>query len=141
MCRRSPRGDGREVHWRGALALLFFVVTPPCDAAEKVWDGSGRSNLWTDNANWAGLTSGTLQHAINIQEDGTPPPGAAVYEVWTGTRSNGTYSGNACANWTNDTAMSPTGDVGVSSVTNLGWTNIYQQFCDRTTIHVYCFEQ
>jgi hypothetical protein len=85
--------------------------------------------------------SGTLQHPINIQEDGTPPPAAAVYEVWTATRANGTYSGNACANWTNNTATPPTGDVGVTSVTNSGWTDIYQQFCDRTTIHVYCFEQ
>jgi hypothetical protein len=92
-------------------------------------------------ANWTVLAGGTLQHAINIHEDGTSPPPAAVYEVWTGTNPNGTYSGHACANWTNDTNMAPTGDVGVTSVANSGWTNIYQQFCDRTTNHVYCFEQ
>jgi hypothetical protein len=101
----------------------------------RLLDGS------TIAANWTALASGTLQHAINVHEDATPIAPAQIYEVWTGTRTNGTYSGNACANWTNDTNMSPTGDVGVTSVTNAGWTNLYQQFCDRTTIHVYCFEQ
>jgi hypothetical protein len=101
----------------------------------RLLDGSTIAN------NWTALASGTLQHAINIQEDGMPPPAAAVLEVWTGTTASGTYSGHACANWTNDTNAAPTGDVGVSSVTNSGWTNIYQQFCDRTTLHVYCFEQ
>jgi hypothetical protein len=101
----------------------------------RLLDGSTIAN------NWTALASGTLQHSINIQEDGTPLPAAAVWEVWTATTPSGVYSGDACANWTNDTANPPTADVGVTSVTNAGWTDIYQQFCDRTTLHVYCFEQ
>jgi hypothetical protein len=101
----------------------------------RLLDGSTIAN------NWTGLASGTLLHAINIQEDGMRPPAAAVFEVWTGTAPNGTYSGNACANWTNSTASPPTADVGVSSVANTGWTDVYQQYCDRTTLHIYCFEQ
>jgi hypothetical protein len=90
--------------------------------------------------NWAALTSGTLAHAINVTEDGLPL-GTGSYEVWTGTTITGTYSGNACANWTNATASLPNADVGVTNQTGAGWTRVYRQFCNRTTVHVYCFEQ
>jgi hypothetical protein len=138
FCQTAANAKALGGTWR---AWISDTTTSPstrftrASVPYRLLDGS------TIAANWTGLTSGTLQHAINVHEDGTPVAPAQVYEVWTGTRTNGTYSGNACANWTNDTNVAPTGDVGVTSVANAGWTNIYQQFCDRTTIRVYCFEQ
>lgn len=101
----------------------------------RLLDGS------TIAADWTALTSGALAHAINVFEDGTAVQAGVILEVWTGTTVSGTYSGNACANWTNDTATPPIADVGLSNQTNAGWTHQYQQYCNRTTIHVYCFEQ
>ena len=90
---------------------------------------------------WTGLTSGTLLHPIDVFEDGTTIEAGTTFEVWTGTRPAGTYSGNSCNNWTNDTATAPNGDVGVTGQTNAGWSQVYMQFCNRTTLRVYCFEQ
>jgi hypothetical protein len=115
----------------GSPSTRFTKATVPY----RLLDGS------TIAANYTALTSGTLAHAINVHEDGMPVPSGTTYEVWTGTKIDGTYSTRACANWTNDTASAPTADIGVTSVTNNGWTNIYQQFCDRTMLRVYCFEQ
>jgi hypothetical protein len=90
--------------------------------------------------NWTSLLSGTLAHAINVSETGIAFTNGSV-EVWTGTTTTGIYSGNSCADWTNDTQNPPNAEVGVSSQTNFGWTQAFVQFCNRTTIHLYCFEQ
>jgi hypothetical protein len=80
-------------------------------------------------------------HPINVYEDATQVAAGVTLEVWTGTTPSGTYSGNACANWTNDTANPPNADIGLSNLANGAWTQIYMQFCNRTTIHLFCFEQ
>jgi hypothetical protein len=113
-----------------APSVRFTHATVPY----RLLDGNVVAN------NWTSLTSGTLAHAINVTEDGLPVESGSL-EVWTGTTAAGTYSGNACANWTNATANLPNADVGVTNQTGAGWTKVYLQFCNRTTIHVYCFEQ
>jgi hypothetical protein len=90
-------------------------------------------------ANWTALTSGTLAHAIDVSEDGTPH--AATLEVWTGTTSAGAFSGRSCSAWTNNAPGSATADVGLSNETNSDWTNAFQQYCDRLNVHLYCLEQ
>src|SRR6185312_5745160 len=47
--------------------------------------------------NWAGLTSGGLLHAINIDEKGALDPN---YEVWTATDIMGEFNGADCKDWT-----------------------------------------
>jgi hypothetical protein len=89
-------------------------------------------------ANWNALTSGTIAHAINMSEDGVVH--ATYVEVWTGTTSSGAYGGHTCLAWST-ASVSNTGDVGMSNATNYGWTNVYQQYCDRNNVHLYCFEQ
>jgi hypothetical protein len=91
-------------------------------------------------ANWSALTSGTLAHAINVSEDGTVHT-SNVLEVWTGTTLAGAYSGRSCSAWTSNAPGSTTADVGLSNQINGNWTNRYQQYCDRTNVHLYCFEQ
>jgi hypothetical protein len=115
----------------GSPSTRFTQATVPY----RLLDGS------TIASNWTSLTSGTLMHVINVYEDGTPVAAGVTHEVWTGTTPTGTYSGNACANWTNDTAMAPNADIGLSNQTSASWTRIYMQFCDRTTLHLICFEQ
>jgi len=90
-------------------------------------------------ANWSALTSGTLAHTIDLSEDGTVH--TAILEVWTATTSAGAYSGRSCSAWTSNAPGSTTADVGLASETNGDWTNRYQQYCDRTNVHLYCFEQ
>ena len=117
--------------FRSSPSTRFTHSTVPY----RLLDGSLIAN------DWNALTSGTIAHPINIFEDGTPVPPSVVHEVWTGTTPSGTYSGNSCSNWTNDTMSGSTADVGLTNQVGTGWTDIYRQFCNRTTLHVYCFEQ
>jgi hypothetical protein len=65
---------------------------------------------------------------------------ASRQEVWTGTSSAGApISGGTCSNLTN--GVSGIARTGNSSATNYTWTNSYNQFCDRTNVRLYCFEQ
>ena len=92
-------------------------------------------------ANWTALTSSTIQHAIDLSELGRRFSDNNNQEVWTGTMPSGVSSGSSCGNWTNETANTPYATIGVTNVTNGAWTNLYDQFCNRTTLRVYCFEQ
>jgi methylaspartate ammonia-lyase len=60
--------------------------------------------------------------------------------VWTGTTTTGAYSGGTCNGWT-DGSATPTADVGLTSDTGSGWTTKYLLYCNRTNLHLYCFEQ
>jgi hypothetical protein len=91
--------------------------------------------------NWAGLTDGTLAHAIDVFETGGRVPAGQSFEVWTGTNPSGFASGVNCGNWTNNSSGLPDGQVGLSSRTDRGWTQALAQFCSRAGAHLYCFEQ
>jgi hypothetical protein len=87
---------------------------------------------------WTQLTSGTILVPIDIDETGGSQTGV---EVWTGTATDGTYSGNSCMDWTSTASTSPPlGDTGVTNVTDGGWTDVYMQFCNRVQ-RLYCFMQ
>lgn len=90
-------------------------------------------------ANWSALTGGTLAHAIDVGEDGDVQPG--MLEVWTGSTPSGGYSGRSCSSWRNNASGSATADVGYSSEASADWTDVFQQYCDRLNVHLYCFEQ
>src|SRR5262249_53192946 len=97
----------------------------------RLLDGSTIANDWSD------LTSGTLRHAINVREDGTPSP---PVEVWTGTSWAGDEAGSfTCGNWT--TTTWGTAIVGQSDMINYAWTFARQQYCSAAGVHLYCFEQ
>lgn len=88
---------------------------------------------------FADLVDGTLAHAID--EGATGAPILDAVEVWTGTSSAGVASTHDCAGWTNTGGGMPYGTVGLTNQTGAGWTQIYEQFCDRTGLRLYCFEQ
>jgi hypothetical protein len=99
----------------------------------RLVNGTTIANGYTD------LTDGSLAHAIDADVHGATIAG--VDEVWTGTSADGTSEGSSCASWTNATSSTPHAVVGVTNATDASFTEIYYQFCDRTGLRLYCFEQ
>jgi hypothetical protein len=87
--------------------------------------------------NWTELTSGTLQHAINLGENRASVP---LAEVWTGTAVNGTYATASCGDWASPTGAMEGAIVGASSLANGYWTNAKSDLC-TVKAHLYCFQQ
>ena len=86
---------------------------------------------------WAQLTSGVLLAPLEIDENGGVNPFA---EVWTATFTDGTAFPPTCLDWTTQD-IAQTGSAGRTSDTDFEWTNVYSQFCDRTGLRLYCFQQ
>ena len=86
--------------------------------------------------NWADLTDGSIDHAIDLDQDGLAvgaPP------TWTGTRIDGTVDADHCFDWTS----SNFGDSGMGGVTtdaDNNWTSNLPFPCS-VMAHLYCFEQ
>jgi hypothetical protein len=88
---------------------------------------------------WADLIDGLLVNPIDLPPDYIR---ASNSEVWTGTLPDGTAdltNGN-CVDWTS-TNMADTAAVGITSTTDMTWTGVFPQYCNRTNVRVYCFEQ
>jgi hypothetical protein len=90
---------------------------------------------------WIDLTDGFLAHAIDIYDDGTAVPAGVIHEVWTGTVASGAGSPATCMDWSNRGDLPPHALIGLSSQVDLRWTSAYVQYCNRTDVRVYCFEQ
>jgi hypothetical protein len=94
--------------------------------------------------NAVALFSGTLVHAIDLTELGTPISDGNT-EVWTGTGLTGEGNAGYCADssgrdWSSDGHTAPTPLVGHENAADPSWTAVYLQFCDRTNVRLYCFE-
>jgi hypothetical protein len=100
-------------------------------------------------SDWNQLTSGTLNHAIDLTERGNAPPttsycapGAST--VWTDTATTGAeYAvGNNCSNWTGGSSQAW---LGGATFTNWEWTAYCSgsAFCSNAAIvaSLYCVEQ
>jgi hypothetical protein len=101
-------------------------------------------------ANWAGLTSGTLQNGISKTESGGSPPQTYLFAcvtnttlAWTGTKADGTnlVSSN-CSNWN---GLSGGAVLGLPAWTNSAWTDECEMpaaaiTCEGTAV-LYCIEQ
>ncbi len=87
-------------------------------------------------ADWADLTDGSLDEAIDVDETGTDIDALGNVTVWTGTNPDGTqYAGN-CSNWSTDGG----GFWGTATATDATWTATSGQGC-TSEAHLYCFEQ
>ena len=87
-------------------------------------------------ANYAALTSGTLEAPINVTETGSTYDGG----VWTSTYSAGTFSGSvACNGWTAFVG-NQYGGFGNSSSTASAWSFTGTSPCS-SSLAFYCFEQ
>jgi hypothetical protein len=98
-------------------------------------------------ANWAQLTSGNLQHPINLTEKGTAAPigntacnGGGFRTVMTNTLTDGTsLGGQNCNNWTSNAVNGAA--WGLADSTGPNWT----VWCSGGTCAwvspLYCFQQ
>jgi hypothetical protein len=84
----------------------------------------------------AGLTAGSLMHAIDRDEKGVAL--AAASRVWTGTGPDGRYATNDCSKWTG--AGNNDGRHGETSSTTSTWTSAGVDSCNNLR-HLYCFEK
>ena len=90
---------------------------------------------------WTALVSPPIAHPIDEDPNGMVVPST---ETWTGTLENGLYSGVDCAGWSS-VSINTLGSVGLTSNVqtgpDIGWSEVYLQNCDRTNVHLYCFQQ
>ncbi|MBL8126878.1 MAG: hypothetical protein U0Z70_12160 [Thermomicrobiales bacterium] len=91
--------------------------------------------------NWSDLTSGTLNHAINMTEDGGNITTTSA-KVWTHTSADGTTSTEippewCCHNWR---STSDVGTLGNASLASSSWSSDYYQSCSEKA-RLYCFQQ
>ena len=88
---------------------------------------------------YTGLVSGTLAHAIDLDEHGAAVTSSTT-EVWTATNPDGTLQADGCESFTVTWKGAPNVEVGVAGNADATWTAVYQQFCNRSD-HLYCVEQ
>ncbi|HET6582619.1 MAG TPA: hypothetical protein VFG69_04215 [Nannocystaceae bacterium] len=105
------------------------------DGAYVLTDGSVVADDWED------LVDGTLQHAINRDENGDIANGI---EVWTNTDDDGTIlvgggTPQNCTAFTNNTPLQ-TGRIGRTTASSDEWTDYAAHVCAGAA-HIYCFEQ
>ena len=122
------------------------------DAAARLTHATGNyvlANGQVVASGWAGLTSGSIQHAIDLTEmKGLAPvgtlkcAGSPIVPVWTGATISGVAVANgSCNNWA--TASTGPGAVfGSASALNSAWNGM----CQLTTVcadtaALYCVEQ
>ena len=122
------------------------------DAAARLTHATG-NYVRTDGqivaSGWAGLVSGTIQHAINLTEANGAAPvgtvkcgGTTITPVWTGSTTAGANVMNgSCSNWASS-GSGPGGIFGNADATNAAWTAMCQivAVC-QSTAAIYCVEQ
>lgn len=87
---------------------------------------------------WADLTNGNVDHGIDRNENNAFVSAA---EVWTATTTGGNFAGGGCNGFTSGANGSPFAAQGITDRSDGDWTDVYDQFCDRTEPRIYCFEQ
>jgi hypothetical protein len=81
-----------------------------------------------------GLLSGTLEHAIDMDETTTSYPSGSLVPVWTGTKADGTLAQD-CGDWS---GTSP-GMSGLAKEKDGTWTESETKDCSLA-YRIYCFE-
>jgi hypothetical protein len=91
-------------------------------------------------ADWTHLTSGTLLHAIDLDEHKNL---FATATVATGTDASGNATSHTCADWTNKTSSySDTAGETTLQATDSSWTNAFSYVCSGSAlVSLYCVEQ
>jgi hypothetical protein len=121
----------------GSWKAWLSTETTPAAARLSAWDGQYRVVSGTPIADsWGDLTDSWLDGAIDHDENGAPAPQLA--RVWTGTRSDGTWSGKDCSGWTSslDALVATAGGISTAST----WTEGDDLICDQQA-HFFCIEQ
>jgi hypothetical protein len=135
LCQGFANAQGLGGSWKSwtsdgvsSPATRFTHATVPY----RLIDGTLVANNWTD------LVDATIQHAIDMAQDGTT---VGASKVWTGTKPDGTSKAKHCVAWTQKTSTFDA-EVGSNNATNATWTDLGgSETCDGNNIRLYCFEQ
>ncbi len=135
-CRNAAINAGLGSFWRawvstssGSPSSRFHQSTIPY----RLLDGTEIASNWSD------LTDGALDHPINLSQKLKVLSGG---EVWTNSTASGSASpSDGCYGFTSNGSGAPRARVGSLADSDLKWSSIYTEFCDRTNVRIYCFEQ
>ena len=140
-------GADQRCHMLAGLALLpnalsyrAWLSDSKTPAADRILHSKGRYTLVNGivvAADWDALTSGTIDHAINVNEMGE----TMIATAWTGTDITGMRmpSTGHCTDWTyNDSDQ--TGWLADASATDTLWTRGIESDCGGFAA-IYCVEQ
>jgi hypothetical protein len=105
-------------------------------SSQLTFDGPYRLLNGTEiAANKAKFESGSLLHAIDVNEKGNPPDTAEL-RVWTGTAANGNIA-ETCSGWMSDAVL---GTFGRADQSGSGWTQAGNTACG-VQLRLYCIER
>jgi hypothetical protein len=91
--------------------------------------------------NWADLTNGTLDNAINIDEHGVGLGFDVIKPTWSATDIAGSYvTGSGTCNGWRSPAAEDVGETGSAGLPSQLWTSGTQRDCNEFN-RLYCFEQ
>lgn len=122
--------------------FLAWIADGVTDPARRFPQNVGPYLLLGDSivaVDFADLTDGTLAAPIDVAEDGVALPVGENKQVWTGTATDGTSTGDDCSGWTSSD-LSATGTRGFGDATGATWTEGAGAFCLGLR-RLYCFEQ
>ncbi|HVH45886.1 MAG TPA: hypothetical protein VM925_26210 [Labilithrix sp.] len=135
ICQTRASEAGRSGTWVAWISSGSTSAIPRITAAGpwSLFDGT------VAVASRDELTSGTITHAINVDEKGVTE---IVDDVWTGTSATGGGSSADCLGWNSFSCAGscPTGTSGRTNVRTAGWTSNGKNACSNNSQRLYCFE-
>lgn len=120
---------------------MAWVSTSESEPADRMYHARGPYVLVTGvqvAAHWSALTSGTLEHPIDVTEKSE----SVAFAVWTGTDITGLRLPNTqhCSDWTSNDSKQ-TGWLADSTAIDASWTRGVEAPCGNGGAALYCIEQ
>ena len=123
------------------LTFTAWLSTPTTSAADRLVHSRGRYILVNGLVvaqNWDGLTSGTLENPIMVDENSETQDTFA----WTGTLASGApaLGSEFCEDWDDNSGLLKLGGAGLTASVDATWSFFEQTVCDSGA-RLYCFQQ
>ena len=124
-------------HWKAWLSSSTVSASSRLEHATvpyKLLDGTEIAK------DWSGLTSGTLEHAIDLDEHKNFTSSSSA--TFTGAKADGS-SGLTCLDWTTKSnSYSQTAGQSIAAATDSSWTQAFTYPCGGSeAMSLYCVEQ
>ena len=124
------------------LSYKAWLSTPSTPAADRLLHSLGHYILVNGLVvaqNWNGLTSGTIETTITVDENSQTQDVPA----WTGTLADKglpALGSEFCEDWDDDSGLLKFGGFGLSDSADETWSYFGDEACD-SELHLYCIEQ